>query len=306
VRKAVVVCGPTASGKSALADALAEEASSVLGADIKTILVDSAQVYREIPVTTNQARGRPADLVGVVSVAEEWNVARHRDAALAVVGGLSRDLPFVVDAGTGMYLNAVVLDLPLAPKVPPEVRAEAERRAGLPAGGVPADPNLRRRVREFELRLAGFGERGSVWSAPLRFDATLVYLRPDRAALDARIGARSTRMVREALPEAEALRAAMERDGLRPNASVREAVGVREMLLRAEGGLTEGEAADEISRRTRRLARRQLRWFDKLARTLTNLQTDGASHADRVRVVEGTGDHAFSEIMHCMRVRMGL
>jgi len=273
-RTVVVVCGPTASGKSALADLLSAEASALLGGWVTTVLVDSMQVYREVPRITNQARERPAELSGVVSVAEKWNVARHRDAALSIASRVPADLPLLLDAGSGMYLNAIVFDLPLAPKVPPEVRAAAERIVGgggaaPPTGAGDYDPaNPRRRARAVELALAGAPERGSVWSAPLRFEATFVYLRPPRAVLDASIARRSARIAREGLGEAAALAEAMDASRLAPNPSVREAVGIKEMLLLARGAWGEAEAAEAIARRTRRLARRQTRWFDKLARVV--------------------------------------
>ena len=55
--RALVVCGPTASGKSEISDALAERQTELGGAHTPTIVVDSMQVYRELPVLTNQARG---------------------------------------------------------------------------------------------------------------------------------------------------------------------------------------------------------------------------------------------------------
>jgi len=295
LRKAVVVCGPTAAGKSALADALAADASEAFEGWVTTVLVDSMQVYREIPAITNQARSRPAELAGVVSVADEWNVALHRDAALEVAAGVPEELPLVFDAGTGMYLNAIVTELPLAPRVPEEVRREAARLAEAGAGdefllaerrsdrGELSNP--RRRARGVELGMVGVGARGSVWEAPLRFDAAFVYVRPPRDVLDRNIAARSARIARDALAEAERLASAMEDGTLRPNRSVLDAVGVREMLLLARGELDEGAAAEEIARRTRRLARRQLRWFDKLARTLR-----GAP--ERVLVLDEPGPEA--------------
>ena len=71
-RQRLVVCGPTASGKSDLSDALAERLTEAEGRHVPTLAVDSMQVYRELPMITNQARGRPAELVGIVSVTEEW------------------------------------------------------------------------------------------------------------------------------------------------------------------------------------------------------------------------------------------
>src|SRR3712207_8321301 len=70
-QKALVVCGPTASGKSELSDALAERLTQAQGDHVPTLAVDSMQVYREIPTITNQARRRRAELVGIVSVTQE-------------------------------------------------------------------------------------------------------------------------------------------------------------------------------------------------------------------------------------------
>lgn len=236
------------------------------------------QVYREIPVITNQVRGRPAELVGIVSVAEEWTVARHKERAEGVISSLPDDVPFVLDGGTGMYLNAIVLDVPLAPKAPPEVRAKAEEMA---AG---AD-NPRRAAREIELRLTGASERGSIWSGRPRYDAIFVYLRPQREHLDRNIQARSSKIVREGREEAKKL----SESGIYLNLSVREAIGVKEMLLLSSGQISPQEAEETIARRTRRLARRQTRWFDKLTRSLPNethtLITESAADPNIVHTI---------------------
>ncbi len=263
-KRALVVCGPTASGKSAVADELAVSvadfvASTGPGADlVPTLVVDSMQVYRELPVISNQARGRAAELVGMVSVTEEWTVARHRDAALRIISGV--DGPFVLDAGTGMYLNAILLDIPLAPRVPDAVR-DAARRA---ASGA---PNPRRATREAELKISGAPERGSIWGGYPRYETAILYLRPDRAVLDAAIAERSARIVETGTDEAKRLRDMLQ-DGLPVSASVLDSIGVRELLLTLDGEITQDQAQERMATRTRRLARRQMRWFDKLARTL--------------------------------------
>jgi tRNA dimethylallyltransferase len=241
------------------------------------------QVYRGIPTLTNQHRRRPAELVGVVPVAEEWTVARHKEAVEDTVEGL--DVPFVLDAGTGMYLNAIVLDVPLAPKAPEPVRAEAQRLAE-GAG------NPRRAAREAELLLMGTPERGSIWSGRLRYEAAFVYLRPPRNVLDVNIARRTVSIVRGGLVEAQEL-LAQEATGSPPNPSVREAVGVKEMMLLAAGATTREEVRERIYVRTRRLARRQMRWFDKLVRSLGE---------DRFLVAENPAEArsvaSYSHIMH--------
>jgi tRNA dimethylallyltransferase len=241
------------------------------------------QVYKELPVITNQARRRPAELIGVVSVTEEWTVARHRDAARGIVEQRGVGPHTVLDAGTGMYLNAILLDMPLAPKVAPELRRRAQR--AIPEG---AD-NPRRAARAKELELAGARNRGSIWEGSLLYDTTLLYLRPDRSALDAAIAGRSRKIAREGLEEAERLRDLLSA-GTPVNASVLESVGVRELTGHLSGDLPLDEAEERINTRTRQLARRQMRWFDKLSRVL-----EGRA---RTRVLTGPQGRALMHIMH--------
>jgi tRNA dimethylallyltransferase len=276
-KKALVVCGPTASGKSELSDGIAERLAGQLCARVPTLAVDSMQVYREIPAITNQARRRPAELVGIVSVTQEWTVAHHRERAEEIIADVD-DTPFVLDCGTGMYLNAIILDVPLAPKVEEQTRLFAQK---LSAGA----PNPRRASRMKELELASVPDRGSIWEGNLRYDTAIIYLRPNRARLDADIAKRSDRIVRAGLAEAAKIK---EIRGV--NASVMDSIGVRELVGHLEGQMSAEEAGMRISNRTRRLARRQIRWFDKLVRTL-----EGRAE---IRVVESPTDVDLSNCMH--------
>jgi tRNA dimethylallyltransferase len=254
-----VVCGPTASGKSEVADALADRLSDEHAAFVPTLVVDSMQVYREIPEITNQERRRPAELTGIVSVSDEWTVASHRERAEEIIARTT-ETPFVLDAGTGMYLNAILLDIPLAPKVDAATRRLAK---SLTSGA----PNPRRAARERELALAGAHRRRSIWDGEPRYETALIYLRPDALTLDRAIQKRSERIVTAGLEEAARL-AEMQAAGTRLTASVADAIGVRELLEHLSGVITGQEATAHIETRTRQLARRQRRWFDKLARTL--------------------------------------
>ena len=292
----LAVCGPTAGGKSGLADDLADALTAALGRRAPTIVVDSVQVYGGIEKISNQARRRPAELVGAVPVTERWTVARHREATDAVVASsrpesvpeavpeaVSGARPSIVlDAGTGMYLNAILLDVPLAPRVPPEVRERAVRdTAGRP------DP--RRSSRERELALVGARERGSIWSGEPRYGTRLLYLRPERPTLDRTIAARSRKIAEGGVEEAGVIKEMVEQ-GADVNPSVLEAVGVRELLDHLSGRLTLPEAEERIATRTRQLARRQIRWFDKLARTLQGRAG--------VSVYESPEEVRFSHTMH--------
>jgi tRNA dimethylallyltransferase len=280
LKTALVVCGPTAGGKSELSDALAERLTDAHGRHVPTLAVDSMQVYKEIPVITNQARRRPAELVGIVPVTEEWTVARHRVRAEEII---TREAPshFVLDAGTGMYLNAILLDIPLAPKVSPELRTRAQQAAE-------GERNPRRAARARELELAGAGDRGSIWDGDLRYDTAIIYIRPERAAIDAAIAERSRKIIRNGLQEAETIRD-MIASGARISPSVLDSVGVRELTQYLSKTMSLQRAEERIATRTRQLARRQMRWFDKLVRIL-----EGRA---RVNVVH---DVAYQEVVHTM------
>jgi len=215
------------------------------------------QVYRELPVITNQARRRPAELVGIVSVTDEWTVARHKALAEEII---AKEAKFVLDTGTGMYLNAILLDIPLAPKVSTELRRQAQHAAE-------GESNPRRAARAKELELAGAARRGSIWEGELRFDTVVIYLRPGRHALDAAIEERSRKIALNGLEEAGRLRE-LAASGVRISPQVMDSVGVRELYGHLSGTISLQQAQDFIAIRTRRLARRQMRWFDKLARTL--------------------------------------
>jgi tRNA dimethylallyltransferase len=276
---ALVVCGPTASGKSELSDAFAEMLTEAEGRHVPTLAVDSMQVYRELPVITNQARRRPAELVGIVSVTEEWTVARHRTLTEEII---AKEATFVLDAGTGMYLNAILLDIPLAPKVSTALRRQAQQAAE-------GESNPRRAARARELELAGAAGRGSIWEGDLRHDTAIVYIRPERHAVDAAIDERSRRITLNGLEEAGRLRV-MASAGMKISPQVMDSVGVRELYGHLSGTLSLQQAQELIATRTRRLARRQMRWFDKLARLLQGRA--------RITVVESTIHKADLHNMH--------
>lgn len=268
--RALVVCGPTASGKSGVVDGLTGGITEALGLEVPSIVVDSMQVYRELPVVTNQYRERPARLTGIVPVSEEWTVARHRAAAESEIH--STDGPFVLDAGTGMYLNAILFGVELAPKVSEETRAEAVSR-------VAQEANPRRESRRVELELAGADERGSIWDGDLRYATSLLYIRPSRDELDRRIQQRSRRIVRDGTGEvAEVLRRWRD-SGVEPNDSVKQSVGFKELALYVAGEASLEWVEEKINTRTRRLARRQMRWFDKLCDSLP--ESAGITVAER-------------------------
>jgi tRNA dimethylallyltransferase len=273
---AVVIAGPTASGKSALALALAE----LYGGTV--VNADALQCYRDLrilsarPGAMEEARA-PHRLYGFLDAAERGSVARWRDLALAELDAASRAgrLPIVV-GGTGLYLRALIDGLAPVPDIPPGIRAEA---AGLyeSLGGAAFRDELARfdaasavrfpagdrtrLVRAYEVfratgRPIAAWQSQAVAPAPYRF-ATIL-LSPPRAALYAACDARFAAMIRAGgLDEAAALCAR----GLPRELPAMKAVGLPELFrhLRGEMSLDAAVAAAQMA--TRRYAKRQSTWF---------------------------------------------
>jgi tRNA dimethylallyltransferase len=277
----IVIAGPTASGKSALALAEARARNGVL------VNADASQLYRDLAILS--ARPGPAEealaphrLYGVLDGAEPVSVARWTALAVPVLEEAWRQsqLPILV-GGTGLYLKALIDGIAPVPAVDPAVRAavrgmtpaavraalEAEDRA-MAMRLNPGDPQ--RNARALEV-IRSTGRSLARWQAEQRtggiagrvaLDARVVAV--PRALLDRRIGDRITAMWRAgALQEARALAAR----GLPPTLPVMRAIGVPPLLAHLEGRLDEGAALERWRLDTRRYAKRQETWFRHQAPT---------------------------------------
>lgn len=275
---AVLIAGPTTSGKSAFA----LEAARLTGGVV--VNADSMQIYRDLRVLT--ARPSPADealaphrLYGVVDGAENFSVGRYAamaGALIAELAGAGR-LP-ILTGGTGLYFKALeegLSDLPPVPEpVREAVRAEAEGRetAELHARLAAEDPETAARLRPSDrLRVLRALE---IWRATGRPLARLqgakapgplagrrllrLFLAPERAWLYARIDRRFEAMVAEgALDEAAALRDRK----LDPALPVMRAHGVPALIAHLNGEIPLGEAVRRGQADTRAYVKRQFTWF---------------------------------------------
>jgi len=204
--------GPTASGKTAVAQALAERIPAEL------VSADSMQVYRDLPILTNQA---PARLVGIWALDHEASVAEYQRLAHAAIDEIleSGRTPIVV-GGTGLYLRAALADLTLPPEPEPGEREGWERLYDEegpesaygrlveldPEAAAAVHPNDRRRVVR-SLELAGqTRERDRLWTDDTRHPTLVFGLDVPKDELDRRIAVR-TRAMFEAGVRAEAERA---------------------------------------------------------------------------------------------------
>jgi tRNA dimethylallyltransferase len=275
---AILLAGPTASGKSALALALAERHGGVL------INADSMQVYRDLRVITarpapEEERCAPHRLYGHVDAAENYSVGRWCvDVAVALSEAAERGWLPIVTGGTGLYFKALTQGLSAIPPTPPEVRDAV--RARLAGEGVAAllaelarhDPETAARLmpgdraritRALEVVLAtgrtiGDWHRDGLAPVLPAERCLRVFLDPEREALKRRIDARFDAMLAAgALEEVRALDAR----GLDPALPAMKAHGVPWLRRYLHGELSLDEAAEGGRRDTRRYTRRQATWF---------------------------------------------
>jgi tRNA dimethylallyltransferase len=271
----LVVAGPTASGKSALAAAIAEAFGGTV------INADSMQVYRELPVLTAQPsaadRARaPHVLYGVLPAAERCTAGRWRAMALdAIAAARAQGRLPVVTGGTGLYLKALMEGLAQIPDVPPRVREEtaalherlgAERfHAALaardPTAAARLAPGDTQRVRRAYEVFAATGRSILSYQAETATDGdafVTMLLMPPRAVLNAACDARCRAMIAAgALAEVRALLA----QNLSPDLPAMKALGVRELARHLRGELDMDEAVALLQQATRRYAKRQYTWF---------------------------------------------
>lgn len=269
--QSVAIVGATASGKSAIAI----EVARALG-DVEIVTVDSMQVYRGLdigtakPTATDRAE-IPHHLLDLVDVEQEFSVAEFQRAAADALAGIhDRNRGALLVGGTGLYLRAVIDGLELPGRYPAaraEVAAEPDT-AALHARLAVLDPlaatrttttNRRRIERALEVTIGSgrpFSSFGPGLDAYPPVTTAQVGIDVPLDELDRRIADRVAVMLASGLlDEARAL------EGRALSRTAARALGYEELLAHLAGALTLDQAVAATVRRTRRLARRQLRWF---------------------------------------------
>lgn len=276
--EAILIAGPTASGKSAAALDLAQRFGGAV------INADSMQVYRELAVLTArpssaEMRRAPHRLYGTVPASEPYSVGRFvEDAARALRDAKVEGYLPVLVGGTGLYFKALTEGLAAVPDVPPEIRAhwraQAERigTAGLYRELQARDPGMAARLRPSDpqriLRALEVIDATSIslaeWqgadAAALLHPQGLrrIVIAPEREALYAAIDARFDRMIEQgAIEEVRALLAL----GLDPALPAMRAHGVRELAAYLSGDSSLEAAVQKSKTESRRYAKRQMTWL---------------------------------------------
>ncbi len=275
----LIICGPTASGKTALAAELA------LRLDGEVVSADSMQVYRGMDIgtakpTQGEMRGVPHHMLDVADPRENYSVARYVAQAVPIVDGiLARGKLPIVAGGTGLYLDNLVAGRQFAPFAPdsglrerlqervrteglPALRRELERADPEAAGRI--HPNDEKRtLRALEVYLATGKtitqhDRDSR-ALPNRYTPLTIALNfGERPWLWERIDRRVDHMMAQGLEgEVRGLLAS----GVSRECTAMQAIGYKEIAAAIAEGRPAAEGAEEVKLRSRQYAKRQLTWF---------------------------------------------
>ena len=276
--KPVLIAGPTASGKSALALALAEATGGVI------VNANSMQVYRDLRVLTarptrEEEAALPHRLYGHVDAAVNFSAgAWVADAAKMLAEARAQNRLPIFIGGSGLYFKALTRGLSAVPPIPPDVREDV--RARLERDGVEAlhaqlmqrDPASAERLKPRDrIRIARALEVVEATGRPLADwhrdglppllppgTFTALFLSPERDELYVRIDARFDAMLKAGAPDEVAALAARRLDPLLP---AMKAHGVPALIRHLNGELTLEEAAVIGRADTRHYAKRQFTWF---------------------------------------------
>ncbi len=275
--KVVVICGPTASGKTALGVELAR----VLGGEV--VSADSMQIYRGMDIgtakpTREERGGIPHHMLDVADPREDFSVARYVEQAQACVEDIRNrgKVPLIV-GGTGLYIDSLLSGRSFA-AFSGEIRSRLQQRAAK-EGILPLfeelktiDPQRAGRLSPGDEKrilrgLEVYYETGKTLTRhdeesralPPRYEGiTIVLNYANRADLWKRIGRRVDEMAEQGL--AEEVRTLLDQ-GVSPSATAMQAIGYKELTAALRGEASMQDALELVKLRTRQYAKRQVTWF---------------------------------------------
>lgn len=301
MKRIAAVVGPTASGKTALAVALAKQFNG------EVVSADSMQIYRKLNIgtakpTAEEMQGVPHHMLDVADPGESYSVSRYEKEATACVEDiLSRGKLPILCGGTGLYVDALIrgggfLESGVDSGLRAQLEEEWDARGGEamlkrlasfdPDSAARLHLNDKKRIiRAIEVYLqTGItitAHNARTAALPPRYDAVMIGLRTEpRQILYSRIDRRVTKMLDAGL-EQEA-RKLLESGDLAGTAA--QAIGYKEMLAYFHGEATLEQAADLIRQKSRNYAKRQLTWFqrDDRAHWITYNQPESEAEVFRI------------------------
>lgn len=273
----IIICGPTATGKSDLALEVAELI------DGEVINADSMQLYRGMDIGTaklsvEERKGVPHHLLDILTVDQDASVAQYQELAREAIEEIQkRGKAVIIVGGTGLYIKSIIDEMNF-PETDPELRKRLENEAELlgtaelysrlrlldPEAASAIEPaNTRRIIRALEV----IEVTGQPYSANLPSDTSLRYpdalhigLAMERSSLAPRIEARVHRMWESGLvAEVDSLIEA----GLLKGSTAQRAIGYAQVISMRNGEISENQAIEETIVATRQYVRRQETWFKR-------------------------------------------
>jgi tRNA dimethylallyltransferase len=277
MKKAIIICGPTASGKSDFAHIIAKKYCGEI------VNIDSMQVYKQIPVLTASPPDflkseLPYHLYNFLDIDKEFSVIKYISLAADAISAISQrgNIPIIV-GGTGLYINALLLGYNEIPPISKEVQnfsRELHEKIGHaefasllrhldPLAAARFNPNdTQRIVRAFEVfkqtgkSIVSFQENNNIIPLP-EFLFQVIFLFPERSFLYQMCNQRLSSMFASGAIE-EVLEV---RNNFSNISSVKKALGLLEIMAYLENKMSLVEAINITQNKTRQYAKRQVTWF---------------------------------------------
>lgn len=279
--KPIVLCGPTASGKTDLALELAHQLNGVI------LSADSRQVYKQLTIGTAKPQGTyqnglymvegiPYLLVDFLEVTEHFNAGAFC-ANARQIATQHPNRPLIFAGGTGLYLHSYFVGMDTLPPSTPQSREQLQtllekhgkeglhsllaQKDPVSAAQIPAG-NVQRTMRALELYLltgkpASTLKSGQFFKLPSKESSHWVYLDWEKSLLHERIATRTRHMFDGMIAETEQLLS----QGISPSVTALKTLGYPQVLAYLNGTLTRTQALEEIVLKTRQYAKRQRTWF---------------------------------------------
>ena len=294
----IIISGPTASGKSYLADLVSQKYGSVI------INADSMQVYKELPILTAQPQEKTSQYVlyGILDYKSHFSAGKWIDLATEMINeAMAVDKTAIVVGGTGLYLKSLLYGIVSIPDIDPAIRQKARSlfkeigkskfykllgdKDPQSVKVVHANDSQRmmRAMEVFEQTGKSITSFKGSEEKPRYKDYTHTCLFPDREFLYQNCNSRFKSMLNDgAIEEVETLKQQMKGDD--KDYMIKKAIGFREISDYLDGDLSLEESIDKASQATRNYAKRQLTWFRNQMPDKRGVEYSSVSELDELTI----------------------
>jgi len=276
MRKIHIICGPTASGKSAYALDMAQKIGAII------INADALQVYKQLKIITccpkeEDLKVTQHFLYNHIDIFEEYNAHKYVNQVVEVLSALPHNIPAIIVGGTGMYLQFLIQGVHRLPEIDPQIRKSVRDKISDPiklykelkeidplSASTLYQLDIKRVSRALEVYLqtdksiTSFYRDDNLYKPLEGCDITTYLFLPDRKKLYEDCNKRFECLVKQgALEEARKLLPLW--DNL--HTSAKKALGLKELVSYLKGGTSLNDAIQIAQQKTRNFAKRQITWF---------------------------------------------